>query len=208
MASAKVYKMDGSESGSVELNDAIFGVEVNPALVHQVAVALMNARRQGTASTKTRKEVRGGGAKPFRQKGLGRARQGSSREPQMRGGGTVFGPHPRSYRQDIPVSFRRKALCCMLSDRVRQESLCILDSLTLESPKTKEMAKIVGSVARPARKTLVITAETNQNVLLSARNLPRVNVTTASDLNALDILDATKVIVLQDAISKLEERLS
>ncbi|MEX2014988.1 MAG: 50S ribosomal protein L4, partial [Candidatus Hydrogenedentales bacterium] len=119
MASAKVYKLDGSEGASVRLNDAVFDVELNTGLVHQVVTALRNNQRHGTHETKTRKDVRGGGIKPYRQKGTGRARHGSIREPQMKGGGTVWGPHMRSYRQDVPLKMRRKALCCVLSDRTR-----------------------------------------------------------------------------------------
>ena len=207
MATAKTYTMDGRELAPVELNDAIFGVEPNITLVHDVAVALMNARRQGNAETKTRKEVRGGGKKPFRQKGTGNARQGTIRAPQMRGGGTVFGPHKRSYRQSVPVRFRRKALCCVLSDRVRNDALCVLDALTLSAPKTKAFDEMLNLIAPDRKKTLFVMPGVDGNVLLSARNIPKVAVRTAADLNALDVLDAVRVVVVRDAIAKLEERL-
>lgn len=208
MASAEVYQMDGSKVGPTDLNDAVFGVDPNGTLVHQVAKALLSNRRQGTASTKARAEVRGGGAKPFKQKGTGRARRGSTREPQLRGGGVVWGPHPRSYRQSISPTMRRQALCCVLSDRVRHDALCVLDALTVDKPKTKPFAEMVRKISLDGRKTLFVVAEVDSNVVLSARNLPKVRVRTASDLNALDVLDADRVVVVRDAIAKLEERLT
>lgn len=208
MASAKIYTMDGRELGMLDLNDAVFGVRPNKTLVHEVACALMNARRQGNAETKTRKEVRGGGIKPFKQKGTGRARQGSSREPQMKGGGTVWGPHKRSYRQDVPVRSKRQALCCALSDRVRDEALCVLDALALDAPKTRRMAEVADLVSPEHRRTLFVTADRSPNVMLSVRNLPKVEVRTADDLNALDVLNATRVVLVRDAVAKLEERLA
>lgn len=208
MASLKRVDMNGAECGTVEASDQVFSVPENDALVHDVAVALMNARRQGTHKTKTRREVRGGGVKPFRQKGTGRARQGSIREPHMRGGGTVFGPVPRSYRQDVPVRFRRQALCCVLSARVRQDRVSILSGFQVDAPKTKPMAQMVEKVAPEGRKTLLITAQHDQNVLLSFRNMPRLTVRTAADLNALDVLGAVRVIVQEEALPALEERLS
>lgn len=208
MASAKVYGMDGAEKGSVDLNDAIFDVAYNDVLVHDVVVALQNAKRQGNHETKTRKDVRGGGKKPFRQKGTGRARQGSSREPQMRGGGTVFGPHKRSYRQNVPQAMRRKALSCALSDRVRNERLSVLESVACDRPKTKPFASMMSKLSPEGRKTLVIMGELDSNVALSMRNLPRVKICRALDLNALDVLDANRVVVVQDALATLEERLA
>lgn len=208
MASAKVFRMDGSEAGSIELNDAVFNVEVNPTMVHDVVVALQNNKRQGNHETKTRTEVSGGGRKPYKQKGTGSARHGSTREPIMRGGGVVWGPHKRSYRQEIPVSFRRKALAGVLSDRVRNEQLCVLESLEYKQPKTKPFAQLVGKLSPNGRKTLVVTAATDKNTLLSARNVPRVRLITASDVNALDVLGAQRIVVLKDAIAKLEERLA
>jgi large subunit ribosomal protein L4 len=208
MASAKLVDMGGSELGSVELNEAVFSVAPNEPLVHEVVVALLNARRQGNAVTKERGSVRGGGRKPFRQKGTGHARQGSSREPQMKGGGTVFGPRKRSYRQDVPVRTKRQALCCALSDRVRNENLCVMRELACSEVKTKPFAEMMKWIAPDGKKTLFITAAKERNVLLSSRNIPRVKVRTAADLNALDVLDAYRVVLVQDAVAQLEERLT
>jgi len=208
MASAKVYKADGSPGAEANLNDSIFDVEPNVGLVHQVAVALMNNTRQGNAETKVRKEVRGGGAKPFRQKGTGRARQGSSREPHMRGGGTVFGPHKRSYRKPVPLKMRRKALCCVLTDRLRSEQLCVLDGFSVDTSRTAPVSEMWANVAPEGRKTLLVSANYDKNLVDSARNLSRLTVRTAADVNALDVLDAKRVIVTKEALPVLEERLT
>lgn len=207
MATAKKYSMNGADLGAVELDDAVFGVEMNPVLVHGVVVALQNARRQGDAETKTRAEISGGGRKPYRQKGTGNARHGSTREPQMRGGGTVWGPHKRGYRHDVPAKTRRRALCCALSERVRSEDLCVLDTLTCETARTKPFAAMNGKFAPNGERTLYVTAGVNNTVLLSARNIPRVEIRTAADLNALDVMGAKRVVVEEQAVAKLEERL-
>jgi len=199
--------MDGTEAGTIELSAVIFDAPRNDTLLHDEIVALRNNRRQGNAETKTRAEVRGGGRKPYRQKGTGWARHGSIREPQMRGGGVVWGPHRRSYRQDVPVAFKRQALCCALSDRVRQGHLWVLENLVWERLKTKPFAEMVSRVVPGARSTLFVTAALDRNVVLSARNLPKVSVRTASDLNALDVLGAARVVIVQDALGKLEQRL-
>jgi large subunit ribosomal protein L4 len=208
MASAKVYDSAGSEKETLDLNAAIFDIEPNVGLVHQVAMALLANKREGNAETKVRKEVRGGGKKPFRQKGTGNARQGSIREPHMRGGGVVFGPHKRSYRKKVPLKMSHKALCCVLTDRVRNDQLCVLDQISVDAPKTKEMQDLFTALAPEGRKTLLVTAETETNVVTSARNLERLTVRTASDVNALDVLNAKRVIVLQDALANLEARLA
>lgn len=208
MATAKVYTIDGQELEPIELNPAVFEAEPNEPLVHEVAVALMNARRQGNAKTKERAEVRGGGAKPFRQKGTGRARQGSSREPQMKGGGTVFGPRPRSYRQNVTVRVKRQALRSVLSSRLRDDALLVLDSLALDAPKTKRFAEMMQLISPDHKRTLFVTPEVNQNAILSARNLRKVAVTTAAELNALDVLNAHRVVLVRDAVAPLEGRLS
>ncbi|MCC6142774.1 MAG: 50S ribosomal protein L4, partial [Candidatus Hydrogenedentes bacterium] len=145
---------------------------------------------------------------PFRQKGTGRARRGSSREPLIRGGGTVFGPQPRSYREKTPTRVKRQALCCVLSDRVRNERLSVLKEVQIEVPKTKTFADLVSKLAPEGRKTLIVTADTDKNLYLSTRNMPRVNVCTAADVNVLDVLDAVRVVVQEAALAKLEERLS
>lgn len=208
MATAKVFTMDGRELEPMELSAAVFDAPANDTLVHMVAVALMNARRQGNAQTRDRSEVSGGGAKPFRQKGTGRARQGSSREPLMRGGGITFGPQKRSYRERVPVRAKRQALCCALSDRVRNEALCVLDTLAFDAPKTRRFVELLNLVAPDRRKTLFIMPGVDPNVLLSARNIPKVEVRTAADLNALDVLDAQRVVLVRSAVTQLEERLS
>lgn len=208
MASLKLINMEGADQGVVEASDAVFAVDPNEALVHTVVVALQNAKRQGTHKTKERNEIRGGGAKPFRQKGTGRARQGSIREPQMRGGGTVFGPRPHGYRQNVPVRFRRQALCCVLSDRARTERVSVIQGLRLETPKTKPFAQFIDKAAPEGRKTLVVTAGQDENLALSSRNMARVTLRAAADLNALDVLNAARVLVQEEALKQLEERLS
>ena len=208
MASLKVLNIQGEDKGVVDANDAIFNVEENGPMVQEVVVALRNAQRQGTHKTKTRREIRGGGAKPFRQKGTGRARQGSSREPQMRGGGTVHGPVPRSYRQDVPKQVRRQALCCVLSSRARGERLAVIQGLQFETIKTKPVAEMLDSVSKEGRRTLLVTADYDKTLLLSARNIERVTVRTAAEVNTLDVLLAARVFVQEEALSKLEERLS
>ncbi len=208
MASLKIVSVQGDDKGTVDGNDAIFGVEENAALVHEVVVALQNAKRQGNHKVKTRREVRGGGAKPFRQKGTGRARQGSSREPQMRGGGTVHGPVPRSYRQDVPKQVRRQALCCVLSARARSERLAVLQGMQFDTIKTKPVAEMLDSVSKEGRRTLLITPEHDNNLLISARNIARCTVRTAAEVNTLDVMLAARVFVQEEALSKLEERLA
>jgi large subunit ribosomal protein L4 len=208
MPLVKIYTMDGAEAGTVVLSEAVFGVEPNPTVIHDVVLALQAAKRQGNAETKTRKDVSGGGKKPYRQKGTGNARHGSSREPQMRHGGIVFGPHKRSYRHNIPVAIKRKALCCALSDRVRSETLCVLDTLEYPKPKTKPFAQMVGKLSPDGKSTLFVTADVDRSAVLSARNLPRVRVTTVGELNTLDVLNAVRVVVVREAVAKLEARLS
>lgn len=208
MASLKLIDTKGVEQGLVEASDAVFNVEANAGMVHEVVLALRNSQRQGTHKTKTRWEVSGGGAKPFRQKGTGRARQGSSREPQMRGGGTVHGPVPRSYRQNVTKQVRRQALCCVLSDRVRKERLSVVKGMHFDAIKTKPVAEMLDQVSREGRKTLVVTAGYNPAFLLSARNIERMTVRTADEVNTLDVLSAARVVVQEEALAKLEERLS
>lgn len=208
MATAKVYTMDGRELEPIELSAAIFDVEPNETLVHEVAVALMNAKRQGNAQVKDRSMVSGGGIKPFRQKGTGRSRQGSSREPQMKGGGTTFGPQRRGYRQDVPVRTKRQALCSVLSARVRDEALLVLDSLAMDGPKTSRFAEMMQLISPDHKRTLFVTPNVDKNVMLSARNLQKVAVKTAAELNALDVLNAYRVVLVREAVASLEGRLS
>lgn len=208
MASVQVRRMDGTEAGALDLNPTVFDAPLNPALVHEVAVALLAARRQGNAETKTRAYVSGGGIKPYRQKGTGNARHGSSREPQMRGGGSVWGPHKRSYRKKVTSRSRRQAVCCVLSERVRSGRLCVLEDLRFEEPKTKPFVEMLNRLAPEARKTLFVTAENDPNVLLSSRNLQGVRICNAADLNAVDVLNARDVVIVKDALPKLEARLA
>ena len=208
MASLKIVNTKGEDQGSLEASDAVFGAAENGGMVREVIVALRNAQRQGTHKTKTRKEVQGGGAKPFRQKGTGRARQGSIREPQMRGGGIVHGPVPRSYAQKVPTQVRRQALCCALSARVRNERLSVLKGLKLDAVKTKPVAEMLDHVSRGGRKTLLVTADYDAILLLSSRNIERMTVRTAAEVNTLDVLSAIRVVVQEEALAKLEERLS
>lgn len=208
MATLKIVNISGEEQGSVEASDAVFNAAENDTMVNEVVQALRAAKRQGTHKTKTRREVSGGGAKPFRQKGTGRARQGSSREPQMRGGGTVHGPVPRSYTQRVTKQVRRQALCCALTSRAQNERLSVLKGMQFEGVKTKPVAEMLDSVSREGRKTLLVTASYDPNFLLSSRNIARMTVRTAEDVNTLDVLSAVRVVVQEEALAKLEERLS
>lgn len=208
MASLKLVNVQGAVTGTVEASDKVFAVEANPAVVYQAVVALQANQRHGTHKVKTRKEVSGGGKKPFKQKGTGHARQGTIRAPHMRHGGTVHGPVPRSYRQDIPTKMRRLALCCALSERVRNDRLCVLQGLSVAAPKTKPIAEMVAKVAPEGRKTLLVAAAPDQNLLLSARNLPRFTVKSAADVNVMDVLGAVRVVVQEEALAQLQERLS
>jgi len=207
VATLPVVDSTGASAGSVEASDAVFAADLQPNVVHETIVAINAAKRQGTHKSKIRSEVRGGGAKPFRQKGTGRARQGSSREPHMTGGGDVHGPVPRKYTKDVPVRVKRQALCCALSERVRGETLKVLDTFSLEAPKSKTVAEMAKAVTGDARKTLLIAAANEPVLHLSTRNIWNVTLTTASDVNAQDVLYATAVVLLPGAKEALEARL-
>jgi large subunit ribosomal protein L4 len=208
MATAKIFTMSGTDAGTAELPDKLYAVETNEALLHDTVVAMQAARRQGNAETRTRSDVRGGGQKPYRQKGTGNARHGSIREPQMRGGGTVFGPHKRSYRQKVTPRARRQALCMALSTRLRDDALCVLDALSLDGPKTKVFAGMLDAVAPGGRRTVVVVPEATDALLLSARNVKRATIRRAMDLSVLDVLEARRVVIAQDALPLLEQRLA
>ena len=199
----KVVNSSGKKVGTIELNAAVFEQEYNAALIHQVVVAQLANKRQGTKSTLTRAEVRGGGIKPWRQKGTGRARQGSIRAPQWIKGGVVFAPKPRDYRMSIPKSMRRVAMLSALTSKVQNDEMVVLDSLTLEAPKTKEIVKMLN--AFDAKKTLIVTAEANETVYKSARNIEGVAVLPVNNINVYDLLKYPKVIMTKDAVSKIEE---
>lgn len=191
--------------GDLELSETVFGAPVNEGLVHQAVVRYLANQRQGTASTKTRGEVSGGGRKPWRQKGTGRARQGSIRAPQWVGGGTVFGPKPRDYRQAMPKKARRAALRSALSSKVASGELLVLDELTFEQPKTKKMVEVLQNLKAAGASALVVTGELDRNVILSARNIPGVGTTRAGDLNVYDVVAHARLIATKDAIAKIEE---
>ena len=204
MAKAAVYDMANKQVGDIELNDDIFSGEVNAGLLHQAVVMQLASQRLGTHATKTRSFVRGGGRKPWRQKGTGRARAGSTRSPLWVGGGTVFGPHPRSYAFSMPRKQRRLALKCALSDKVKSGDLIVLDTLAFEAPKTKEAVKVLAAFETP-KKALFITADEVENVEKSARNIPGVKAIGAMGLNVFDILHHDKVFVTKDAVARIEE---
>ena len=203
MPTVGLFNKEGNKIEDIQLNETIFAAEVNADAMHQVVVALLANKRQGTQSAKTRAEVRGGGIKPWRQKGTGRARQGSIRAPQWIKGGVVFAPKPRDYRMSIPKSMRRVAMLSALTSKVQNDEMVVLDSLTLEAPKTKEIVKMLN--AFNAKKTLIITAEANETVYKSARNIEGVAVLPVNNINVYDLLKYSKVIMTKDAVSKIEE---
>ena len=203
MPTVGLFNKEGNKIEDIQLNETIFAAEVNADAMHQVVVALLANKRQGTQSAKTRAEVRGGGIKPWRQKGTGRARQGSIRAPQWIKGGVVFAPKPRDYRMSIPKSMRRVAMLSALTSKVQNDEMVVLDSLTLEAPKTKEVVKMLN--AFNAKKTLIITAEANETVYKSARNIEGVAVLPVYNINVYDLLKYPKVIMTKDAVSKIEE---
>ena len=203
MPTVGLFNKEGNKIEDIQLNETIFAAEVNADAMHQVVVALLANKRQGTQSAKTRAEVRGGGIKPWRQTGTGRARQGSIRAPQWIKGGVVFAPKPRDYRMSIPKSMRRVAMLSALTSKVQNDEMVVLDSLTLEAPKTKEVVKMLN--AFNAKKTLIITAEANETVYKSARNIEGVAVLPVNNINVYDLLKYPKVIMTKDAVSKIEE---
>lgn len=206
MPKVAVYDMDGQQVGEMDLSDEVFGAEVNEALLHQAIVMYEANRRQGTANTKTRGQVRGGGRKPWRQKGTGRARHGSIRSPQWRGGGTVFGPHPREWRQAMPKKARQAALRSALSAKTASGEVVVLDNLQVSEPKTKIMAQFLDTFE--AGKALVVTHEADTNLVLSARNIPGVLLSKADALNAYAVLRHDKLMITRDAVNQLEEALA
>lgn len=203
MPTLKVYNTEKKEVGEIQLNDSIFGAEVSVEAMHQVVLAQLANKRQGTQSAKTRAEVRGGGIKPWRQKGTGRARQGSIRAPQWIHGGIVFAPKPRDYRVSVPKSMRRVAMKSALTSKVQDNEMIVLESLSFEVPKTKEVVKMLN--AFEAKKTLIVVAETNENVYKSARNIPGVSVVPVNNINVYDILKYENLMITKEAVSKIEE---
>lgn len=207
MPNVKVFNIEGQEVGQMDLSAEIFGIEPNEAVVHEAVVMQLASMRRGTSSTKIRGEVRGGGRKPWRQKGTGRARVGSIRSPLWRGGAITFGPRPRDYSYNIPKKKRRLALKSVLSDKVANERFTVLDSLEMEVPKTKEMVKILQALNNQG-KALVVTAEDNYNIAKSLSNIPGISYTTSRGLNVYDIINHDRLIITQEAVAKAEEVLS
>ena len=203
MPTVGLFNQEGKQVGDIQLNDNVFGVEVNTDAMHQVVVALLANKRQGTQSAKTRAEVRGGGIKPWRQKGTGRARQGSIRAPQWIKGGIVFAPKPRDYRVSVPKSMRRVAMKSALTSKVQDGQMVVLETLALEAPKTKKMVEVLK--AFDAKKTLIITGESNEVLYKSARNIADVQITPVNNINVYDLLKFEKLIITKDAVSKIEE---
>ncbi|QHI71904.1 50S ribosomal protein L4 [Aminipila terrae] len=204
MAKVTMLNMAGAEVGSIDLSDAIFGIEPNQNAVHAVVKNYLANQRQGTQSAKNRGEVRGGGRKPFRQKGTGRHRQGSSTDPSQIGGGVVFAPKPRDYRYTVPKKLRRLAMKSALSSKVAEKEIIVLDTLNFEAPKTKEMIKVLGNV-NAAKKALIVMAEKDENVIRSAANIPGVRTALVGTMNVYEIINYTSFIVTKEAINKIEE---
>ena len=204
MANVSVYNMEGKEVGNIELNDAIFGVEVNEHLVHMAVLQQLADKRQGTQKAKTRSEVSGGGRKPWRQKGTGHARQGSIRAPQWKGGGVVFAPVPRDYSFKMNKKEKRAALKSALTDKAQNNNLIVVDELKFDEIKTKKFAEVMNNL-KATRKALVVLADNDQNVVLSARNLAEANTTLTNTLNVYDIVNARTLVLTKDAVAKIEE---
>ena len=207
MPTVAVYDIAGTKVGDLELNDSIFGVEMNAPLLHQAVKMQLAAQRLGTHATKTRGFVRGGGRKPWKQKGTGRARSGSSRSPIWVGGGTIFGPHPRKYAFSMPRKQRRLAIKCALSDKVQSGEFLVLDSLDFDAPKTKNVVKMLKDFSVDD-KALIITAGEAENVEKSSRNIPGVKAINTTGLNVYDILNHDKLFITKDAITRMEEVLA
>ncbi|WP_342513684.1 50S ribosomal protein L4 [Sporosarcina sp. FSL K6-1522] len=204
MPKVSVLNQTGSSVGEIELNEAIFGIEPNEAVLFEALVQQRASLRQGNHKVKTRAEVAGGGRKPWRQKGTGRARQGSIRSPQWRGGGIVFGPAPRSYSYKLPKKVRRLALLSALSSKVREENILVLEGLAFDAPKTKEFIKVLKDLSID-KKALIVTADLDETVALSARNIPGISVVTANGINVLDLVAHDKLVMTKAAVQKVEE---
>ncbi len=203
MANVKVYNMAGNEVGSIELSDKVFGVNVNQHLMHMAVVSQLANKRPGTQSAKTRAEVRGGGRKPWKQKGTGHARQGSTRAPQWKGGGVVFAPKPRDYSFKMNKKEKTFAVKSALTSRVMEDKIYVLDSLTLDEIKTKKMAEVLNNLK--VNKALVVLSEKDEKVILSARNIPDVRTSLFNTINVYDIVKYDSLVITKDAVAKIEE---
>jgi large subunit ribosomal protein L4 len=204
MPQTNIYDRTGKTVGSVELSDELFAAPVNAAVLHQVVTAQLAGRRTGTADTKTRGEIRGGGKKPYRQKGTGRARQGSTNAPHYRGGGTVFGPHPRSYEQRLPRKMKRLALRGALTAKFGDEAIKVIDTFGLEAIRTKDLAGVLSALEATGR-VLVVSVGRDQTLELSARNLPTVDIILADSLNVVDLLKADVILIEQPSLARMQE---
>ena len=204
MAKVTLFKQDGSEAGKIDLKDEIFGIEINEYAVHDVVKNYLANQRQGTQSAKTRAEVRGGGAKPFRQKGTGRARQGSRVAPNYVGGGVVFAPKPRDYRYSVPKKVKRLAMLSVLTSKVTENEIIVIDELKFENPKTKDMVSFLSAVGAQ-KKAIIVTADKDDNVVKSAANIPGVETTYVGRMNVYELLNYTNFIVTKDAVARIEE---
>lgn len=207
MTKVTLFKQDGTTAGEIELNEAIFGITPNESVLYDAIIMQRASLRQGTHKVKNRSEVRGGGRKPWRQKGTGRARQGSIRSPQWVGGGTVFGPTPRSYSYKLPKKVRRLALLSALSQKVQENNLVVVDALSFDTPKTKEFKQVLTNLNADT-KVLVVLESENDNTYLSARNLPNVKVIDDQNVNVLDLVNYDKVVMTQAALTTVEEALA
>ena len=203
MAKVSVYNMEGNQVGDIELNDAVFGVEVNEHLVHMAVLQQLANNRQGTQKAKTRSEVRGGGRKPWRQKGTGHARQGSIRAPQWKGGGVVFAPVPRDYSFKLNKKEKRAALKSVLTSRVQENKFIVVDELKMDEIKTKTFKGVLDNLN--AEKALVVLNDMDANVIASAKNIPTVKTTQTNELNVFDVLKYNTVVVTKDAVATIEE---
>ncbi|EAX47701.1 ribosomal protein L4/L1e [Thermosinus carboxydivorans Nor1] len=208
MPKVAVYDITGAQTGEIELSDSVFGVEVNKAVLHQAVVMQLANQRLGTHATKTRGMVRGGGKKPWRQKGTGRARAGSIRSPLWVGGGTVFGPQPRSYAISMPRKARRLALKSALSAKVQSGEMVVLEDFTFAEPKTKNVVKMLDNLKVADDKALIILSEADENVIKSARNIPGVKAIASTGINVYDLLYHDKVLVTKGAVARIEEVLA
>ena len=204
MTTIKILNMENTEARTIELDDTVFAIEPNQNAVLTVVKNYLANQRQGTQSAKTRGEVRGGGRKPFRQKGTGRHRQGSSTDPSQIGGGVVFAPKPRSYRYSIPRKIRKLAMKSILSSKLADNEMIVLDELNFDAPKTKEMVKVLENI-KADKKALIVTAERNENLIKSAANIPGVRTAMVSTMNVYEIINHTNFVVTKDAINKIEE---
>ena len=204
MPKVNVYNMLGEQVEEIELNESIFGVEINQHVVYEVVKNQLANKRQGTQSTKTRSEVRGGGRKPWKQKGTGRARQGSIRAPHFTGGGIAFGPKPRDYSYKVPKKVRRLALKSVLTSKVQENEIIVIDAINFDAPKTKEMANFLSKI-NADKKALIVMGEKNANVIKSAKNIPTVATALVNTINVYDILKYNSLVITKDALRKVEE---